>query len=736
MNYGLALATFHLAAGGLILILGLALLRENPRHRLNRIVALMLFLAGLGTTLGSSSFLLPHINPKAGQQGNLLTEFSYLWEFFFPTLLLFMLSFPTKHPVLKRLPFLSVLLFIPHFVHLLLVTAHALLGDTFGFPTQPGSSIVWTIPRLFIQALYGFHRALFSLVNLAYIVASLFLVRDALARTSRAQLQSQIRTIGWGMGICVLLYVVSTPFMNLIAPAAPAVLRQTLLLLALVVGCGSIAVAMVRHRFLEVSLIVRRAILYATSTAIIVGLYLTVVLEVDQLLRRVTGFDTPVFQGVFLVVSLILYQPMLSKMEEMLEGLLLKDPTDHRTALKQLSESIVTKLDLADLAKMVVTSISSCLLTNQVAFIHCARGDDRPNLLGCAGLGVTEAEFVEEIPPLQELQEMEHLHPCRLESGRYHVMPLKHEDVLLGALFFGPKITGRSYSGEDRSLLASMANQVSMALKNAELHNEAMKRAQTERDLETARRIQRSFLPTSFPAPSGADIYGHNVPSREVGGDYYDVLDQGENGLILAVADVSGKGVPGALLASMLQASLRTQVATETRVGKIMATLNRLVCDSTTDDQFATFFLAHIDFTSMRVTYANAGHNFPILLRRNGAAAFLEHSDLLLGFVPSVEYKEVATDLLPGDNLVLFTDGISEAKVNDTTADADGLLGEDGLVELLQKLRHRPTAEDLVVGVQSELDSIVRRDDEADDMTLLVMRVSSEGAVALSGRPD
>ncbi len=731
MDYSLALATVHLAASGLIFILGLALLRENPRHRLNRIVALMLFLAGLGTTLGSSSFLLPHINPKAVQEGDLLSGFSYLWEFFFPTLLFFTLSFPTTHPMLKRAPILGALIYVPHLVHLLLVAAHTFLGESFGFPTEAGASALWTIPRLLITALYGFHRALFSLVNLSYIVASLFLVGQALRRTSQAQVRQQIRSIGWGMGICVALYVVSTPLMDLAAPAAPMALRQTLLLLALVVGCGSIAFAMVRYRFLEASLIVRRAILYATSTALVVGLYLTVVLKLDQVIRGVTGYDTPIFQGVFLVVALIVYQPFLAKMEEMLEGLLLKDPTDHRTALRAISEKIVTTFNAEELARAVVTSIGSCLLTDKVAFVRCAKESEDPVLLGSIGLGVSGEMFLREIPQRDEVGEMEHLHPCRLPSGDYFVLPLMHEDELLGALFLGSKVSGRRYSGEDRSLLASMANQVSLALKNAELHDAAMRQAETERDLETARRIQRSFLPTRFPELDGVDIFGRNVPSREVGGDYYDVLQQGEEAILLAVADVSGKGVPGALLASMLQASLRTQVASERSVGRIMSTLNRLVCDSTTSDQFATFFLAHFNPREMTMTYANAGHNFPILLGKTGEAEFLDHSDLLLGLVPGVQYREVRVDLQYGDRLVLFTDGISEAKIRADSSRGDVLLGEEGLVRLLRKLSDRQSAAELVMGLQDELDAIVRRDDEADDMTLLVMTLTAPVRAAL-----
>jgi len=724
MNYGFVLASIHLAVGGLILILGLVLLRQNLRSRLNRIVAVMLFFVGLGATIGSSDFLIPQVDPKLSAEGlRLLNDFSYLWEFFFPFLLLFVLEFPTPHPSVRRFPFLRWLIFVPYVGHMVLVATHTMVGDTFGVPTGENAAAFWSLPRAVLPLIYGFHRSLFSVVNLAMIILSLWMIRHRLRRIDREQLREQLSTIGWGMTIAAILYLsaVVLPVGEGGVAGAPTMIRQTLLLLSLMVAGGSIAVAMVRHRFLDATVIARRAILYAVSTAVVLGLYLTVIQQVDELIQRATGFETPVFQGLMLVLALVLYQPLLARTEEWLENFLLRERTDYRAALRELSEGLVTRLDAHEQAEMVVDLLTDVLVSDSISLVRIDASGARVE--ASRGLRIEADVLLAELPTGAELAEMEVLAPLAVDDTRLFLIPLRHRGEVLGVLILGEKSTGSRYTREDETLLSSIANQASVALRNAELHEQAMRQAELERDIENARRIQQTFLPTSFPHWEGIDIFGHNIPSREVGGDYYDVVSNGRDEVFLAVADVSGKGMPAALLASMLQASLRTLVATEASPARIAHRLNSLVCESTSVEQFATFFVARFDLGDRRLTYANAGHAFPIVLSGNGRTRLLDHSDLLLGFIPTTHYEE-RTDLLePGEKLVLFTDGISEAPLRAVGERPADILGEDGFLEMLKELGPVASACEMVNQVQGRLDEIADLDEEGDDRTLLILHL-------------
>ena len=151
-------------------------------------------------------------------------------------------------------------------------------------------------------------------------------------------------------------------------------------------------------------------------------------------------------------------------------------------------------------------------------------------------------------------------------------------------------------------------------------YEHAIARARSEEELNLARRIQRQFLISNFPQRPGLEVHAVNVSSKEVSGDFYDVVPVGEAGYLLCIADVSGKGVPAALLGSMLQASLRTQAPLATGVAQIVANINRLVCDISPAGQFATLFLGHVDEATMRFSYVNAGHNPPVAAGRGRLA--------------------------------------------------------------------------------------------------------------------
>jgi sigma-B regulation protein RsbU (phosphoserine phosphatase) len=202
-----------------------------------------------------------------------------------------------------------------------------------------------------------------------------------------------------------------------------------------------------------------------------------------------------------------------------------------------------------------------------------------------------------------------------------------------------------------------------------------------------------------------------------VGGDYYDVVPAPDGSFLVAIADVAGKGVPAALLSSMLQAALRTQARSVESPAAILRNINALVYRSTAVHQFATFFLARVSADGRRMTYCNAGHNWPALLRR-GERQWLQAGGTILGIMEDVVLEEESFDLAPGDLLVFYTDGISEA----TNVDGE-LYGEERLMDYVADLPPALDPEAIALRILQEIERHLGRLEAQDDRTLVVLRV-------------
>jgi CHASE2 domain-containing sensor protein len=247
------------------------------------------------------------------------------------------------------------------------------------------------------------------------------------------------------------------------------------------------------------------------------------------------------------------------------------------------------------------------------------------------------------------------------------------------------------------------------------------RRAQ-EQELAVARRIQQDLLPKSVLAVSDLEVVGANRPCFEVGGDYFDYFNLADGRIALAIADVAGKGVPAALLMSNLQAILRAECARGTDVPQVPTQANRQLMESLAgNSKFVTFFYGALDPKTRRLSYSNAGHNPPLLVRKSGAIEELGTGGLILGVFPLAEYDQGTVDLSAGDLLVLFTDGVTEAESR------HGLYSDERLQELLLKERGR-SAKDIAQAILTDVDLFSHGRHQTDDVTVVVVKVAGAAA--------
>jgi sigma-B regulation protein RsbU (phosphoserine phosphatase) len=308
------------------------------------------------------------------------------------------------------------------------------------------------------------------------------------------------------------------------------------------------------------------------------------------------------------------------------------------------------------------------------------------------------------------------------------LLPLPGRDRLLGLLTMGAKQSEEAYSPSDLRLLGSLGLQTGLGLEIAELARslaqESTQRALIHREIEIAREVQERLFPQSIPSLVGVSLAGSCRPALGVGGDYYDIFEMMENKVGLAIGDVSGKGVPAALLMASLRACLRTMTTFgEADLAQLMERLNQLVYESSAAHRYATFFFAVYDPRGHKLVYVNAGHNPPFLLRNNAVGSSpcerLKAGGAVIGLLPHTTYEEESLILNMGDLLVLYTDGFSEAMTND-----DEEWGEERMLAAVEAVRSQAAGE-VISGLFEAADRFTQGAPQQDDMTLLALKINA-----------
>jgi phosphoserine phosphatase RsbU/P len=303
-------------------------------------------------------------------------------------------------------------------------------------------------------------------------------------------------------------------------------------------------------------------------------------------------------------------------------------------------------------------------------------------------------------------------------SGVRSVMavPLTVEGKTLGLIYVDSPLEVRPFTSDDLQVLTTIAGVAAIKLENALLLEQRLEHQRLKDEIQRARDIQLRLLPSRAPSLAGFDLSGVSFPCYEVGGDYFDFVPGADGGLLLALGDVSGKGLDAALLMSSLQAAIRSQMQTAPAVGELVQRVNRYLCGSFPFNKFATLFCGLLEPDGRELVYANAGHSPALLVHADGAVEELPASGLPVGLESGEAYAPQRRALASGDVLVVYSDGVSEA------ASPDGsMLESAGLAELVRGLRELPAGK-IVDHIDAALVEYTAGAEATDDMTLLVVK--------------
>ncbi len=294
--------------------------------------------------------------------------------------------------------------------------------------------------------------------------------------------------------------------------------------------------------------------------------------------------------------------------------------------------------------------------------------------------------------------------------------PLENQGQVVGLIYVDVRMGHRSFEEADLRLLTSLANVAAAKIQNARLMADAAEKKQMDREFALAREIQQRLLPENPPEIPGYELYGSNIPSRQVSGDYFDFRVRPDGKIYATIADVCGKGVGPALLMASLQASFHAWADETVPVAEMTGRLSEAISRRTGPDRFITFFLLLLDAATGEIEYTNAGHNPGLLRRKDGSMEELASHGLPLALFPGKPYGSSRLTLGPGEILCLYTDGVTEA--NDPKGN------EFGMPRLKEFLAGQGEAEvaEIDARLSKELETHASGEPFADDRTLVMIR--------------
>lgn len=382
-------------------------------------------------------------------------------------------------------------------------------------------------------------------------------------------------------------------------------------------------------------------------------------------------------------------------------------------SLFELGRDFATFIDRDQIIKMMSFHLMGQLMVNRFAVYLCLNNEFE--LLVNRLIKQPDKEVLEHIRSQEESVFAKDIGIDNRELAI--ISPMKVRGTTKGFLIVGNKLNGINFNDNDLSYVQALSNIAGSSLENERLFKEEIEKRRIETDLNYAKEIQKNLLPKKLPSSEKFDFAGMTIPSRQVGGDYYDFIQLSKDKMAITIADVSGKGMPASLIMANLQSALRILAPIEDDNKKIIERINKTLYDNTSGDKFVTMFYCLLDNEYSSLKYINAGHNPPMLLRANGKVEYLNKGGLILGFTDSpFPYEEDTVILDSGDLLYLYTDGVSEAK-----NEKDEEFGEERMLDILN-INKNLSAKELSNLMVNEVRKFCGKTPQFDDITLILLK--------------
>ena len=557
------------------------------------------------------------------------------------------------------------------------------------------------------------------------------------ARTKDLLEKRQTRLVLWGTGtgvfgfflVLLLIILFRSWFMSRGVSMIMGVF--IFVFIGLLLSPLSFIYAFGKYRLLEVEGKIKRGTRRIAITAVLLIIFFAILYSLSGFILSKIGTENQAVIPALALALAVGFTPAQKRVQGILERKIYPERIQLKKMLRDFLSNALAVSDRNTFWSELEERLADILHVDSVMTVLNA-GDDRLMLLRGGGetpfmpesaFAVTLSEFEDRPMMVDEIlaSGSVHLTPQERQWLMAHdiavALPLASRNKMIGFLAIGMKRTRQDFEAADVELLRSLSFQVAVAGENLRLLDENVEKQRMENELSMARKVQEGLLPATMPETPGLEVFGTSLSCLEVAGDYFDVINLDGNRTVLAIGDVSGKGAGAAMLMSNLQASIRTAVKIGADLKQMIEQINDLIFDNTQAHQFITFLAGVYDHSTGRFDYVNAGHNPPLLVRKDGTLTLLESGGLILGALAAMTYDQESIQLEKGDLLFLYTDGLSEAE------NPEGGMYDEERVEEFVKRNHEMDIGEMVDLLASEVGEFMNGMERKDDLTLLIARV-------------
>jgi serine phosphatase RsbU (regulator of sigma subunit)/MFS family permease len=498
------------------------------------------------------------------------------------------------------------------------------------------------------------------------------------------------------------------------------------------------AYSILKYQLMDVSVVIRNAIVYGTATVSVAAIYFFVIYIAGKSISSFFGVENQgIIAGVFFIVFALVFQSTKDRFQNFLTKRFYPEQFAHQQVLMDLSSELAIVAGLENIITLMKKTFVDALKINTFGILVRDK-EGNLSLVDSVGIENTDCKITEsritlflkdkmlttKHPSIEQADFKTILPDAKadnlIKEGIHTIIPMMAKGKLVGLLLFGLKHSGSHFAGKDLELLWAAANQAAISIENARLYKTEVEKQKIERDLDLARKIQQGLLPQCIPNMNGLDICGEMIPAMQVGGDYYDLIPVSDSKLFVIVGDVSGKGLSASLYMTKLQTMIKLSCTDNRSPKDVLTEVNRRMYEELDRSWFVTITLALFDMSEQTLRFCRAGH-MPVVVATNGTVQSFRTDGMGVGMEKGIIFEkslvEEVIKLKPGQIYAFFTDGVTEA-MNEQSE----LFGDDNLNNILKNKTQSRSA-DIVNEIWHSVKTFRGTAEVNDDMTMVVVKV-------------